>query len=769
VIERVQLLRNVGQFDSVSVPSQLTFAKVTLFYAENGRGKTTLAAILRSLASGDPKLITERRRLSATEDPHIIVNVGTPLIFDNGHWSSTYSNIAVFDDAFVSENVCSGVDIGSEHRQNLHELILGVQGVSLNAALQAHVENIEEHNRALKIKCDAIPASERGALTADAFCALKPNASVAMQIQQAERSLSAARSAESVAQRQPFTPLTLPTFDKDNISGLLLRDLPALDVDAAARVQAHLRMLGRDGESWVGKGMALLASTANEGAYEVCPFCSQDLNASTLMEAYRSYFGEDYAELKRNIEAALAGVLKMHGGDATSAFERAVRIAVESREFWKTFVEVPDLSIDTAAVARAWNRAKELIVAVLTRKKDSPLDPFTLSVADLQALTDYETAATTVAEVSKALQAVNPRIAIIKEQAASANVVTLAGDLAKLRATQARHSPATSILCKAYLDEKAAKKITESLRDGARQALDVYRTTIFPTYESAINGYLQRFNAGFRLSRVESVNNRGGSSCTYNVLINNVAVAITGPEGDPCFRNTLSAGDRNTLALAFFFASLDQDAQLAQKVVVIDDPMTSLDEHRALTTVQETGRLVDRVRQVVVMSHSKPFLCDVWKSADKTNRAALKIVRAGNGSTLVAWNVTQDLITEHDRRYAAVTAYIDGPISIHGQQGSDERSVAASLRHILEAYLRVAYPNVFPPGSLLGNFHDICVHRLSTAAEVLNQRDTDELRDLLDYANKFHHETNLAYETEHINDQQLVNFCRRTILFTSRR
>jgi wobble nucleotide-excising tRNase len=54
------------------------------------------------------------------------------------------------------------------------------------------------------------------------------------------------------------------------------------------------------------------------------------------------------------------------------------------------------------------------------------------------------------------------------------------------------------------------------------------------------------------------------------VLINNVAVGLADSNGEPCFRNTLSAGDRNTLALAFFFASLYQDPQIAQKTVVID-------------------------------------------------------------------------------------------------------------------------------------------------------------------------------------------------------
>ena len=69
---------------------------------------------------------------------------------------------------------------------------------------------------------------------------------------------------------------------------------------------------------------------------------------------------------------------------------------------------------------------------------------------------------------------------------------------------------------------------------------------------------------------------RGGSSCSYSVLVNNVPVALTADAGEPAFRNTLSAGDRNALALAFFFFTLDRDPQIAQSTVVIDDPMTSL-------------------------------------------------------------------------------------------------------------------------------------------------------------------------------------------------
>lgn len=51
---------------------------------------------------------------------------------------------------------------------------------------------------------------------------------------------------------------------------------------------------------------------------------------------------------------------------------------------------------------------------------------------------------------------------------------------------------------------------------------------------------------------------------------------------------------------------------------------------------------------------------------------------------------------------------------------------------------------------------------------ILSQADIVELRDILDYANKFHHDTNPAYETEAINDQELAHFCDRTLRFARR-
>jgi hypothetical protein len=119
----------------------------------------------------------------------------------------------VFAASFIAENVCSGIDIQTEHRQNLHELILGSQGVSLNTALQAHAAKIEEHNRELRTRADAIPATARGSLSVEAFCALEANPNIAQAITEADRALAAAKSAEAVRQQPQFGTLSLPTFD----------------------------------------------------------------------------------------------------------------------------------------------------------------------------------------------------------------------------------------------------------------------------------------------------------------------------------------------------------------------------------------------------------------------------------------------------------------------------------------------------------------------------------------------------------------------------
>jgi wobble nucleotide-excising tRNase len=767
MIGRIQLLRNIGQFDSVSTGATIPLGRITLVYSENGRGKTTLAAVLRSLATGNPLPIAERRRLAAQNPPHVVVECRggpRPAVFENNAWNRTLPDLVVFDDVFIDENVHSGLAVQAHHRQNLHELILGTQAVAMSRQLQQLVERIEDHNRELRAKERAIPAAARGPYSLDDFCALPARDDIDQAIQEGERALAAAREQDAIRTMPAFESLNLPPFDLAVAERVLQQDLHALDAATLARVQGHLAGLGPGGEAWVADGIRRIPQGPAATGAGTCPFCAQDLAGSPVLHHYRAFFTDAYASLKRTVADILRAVKDAHGGDVPAGFERAVRVIVERRQFWSRFSEVGEAAVDTAAIVRDWRTAFNAVLAQFAEKQAAPLDRMEVADRTRALVAAYEAHRMTIAAINQQLQDANRAIDVAKERAATANSAVLADDLARLKATKVRHEPETAVYCGEYLRERAAKQATEQQRDQVKAGLQQHRTRVFPGYQTAINLYLARFNAGFRLDSVTYADTRGGPTCTYNVLISNTPVSVGGADpvpGEPSFRSTLSSGDRNTLALALFFASLDQDTGLANKVVIIDDPISSLDEHRALTTVQEIRRLAERAAQLIVLSHNKPFLCRLWEGTDATMRAALEVIRDPAGSTLRVWDVGQDAVTEHDRRHVRLRDYV-------ANGTGDAREVARSLRPHLEAFLRVACPDQFPPGTLLGPFLNVCEQRGGTAAEILNHHAVEELRALVEYANRFHHDTNPAWETEAINDGELRGFVQRGLSFCRR-
>ena len=65
----------------------------------------------------------ERQRLGSQHPPHLVVGSGgQQIVFQNGAWPQQHPDLTIYDDAFVASNVCSGIDLGAAHRQNLHEL-----------------------------------------------------------------------------------------------------------------------------------------------------------------------------------------------------------------------------------------------------------------------------------------------------------------------------------------------------------------------------------------------------------------------------------------------------------------------------------------------------------------------------------------------------------------------------------------------------------------------------------------------------------------------
>lgn len=206
----------------------------------------------------------------------------------------------------------------------------------------------------MRLKEAAIPANARFGLGVEDFCALPEVADVDARIAEAERSLAAAQAAAAVQAEPTFAPLSLPAFDVNGLTALLARSMATLDADAAARVQAHLGMIGGNGERWVGEGVTILAESGQPWEEKDCPFCAQPLATAAIIKHYQAYFSEEYSALKAGLASATREISAAHSGEAPAAFEREIGVALQRRSFWAQFLDVPEITVDTADIARAW-------------------------------------------------------------------------------------------------------------------------------------------------------------------------------------------------------------------------------------------------------------------------------------------------------------------------------------------------------------------------------------------------------------------------------
>ena len=329
--------------------------------------------------------------------------------------------------------------------------------------------------------------------------------------------------------------------------------------------------------------------------------------------------------------------------------------------------------------------------------------------------------------------------------------------LARLIAQKARHIPDVSATCQTYQSLLGEKDNLEGQKETAKAALDEHTESVIDQYGQSINRYLDRFNAGFRISTPTHDYRGRTPSSSYQILINETPVELgraDTPLAEPSFKNTLSSGDRSTLALAFFFAQLQQDPDRTQKTVVLDDPFTSQDTFRRTQTAMEIKRCGDGCAQVLLLSHDPHFLKLVWDLLPPAGRKALQLARVGEKNTTIAECNIDEMVKS---RYRADVEKLQ---RYYSDGEGNARDVVQKIRPVLEGYCRNLYPSQFTDENALGTI----IGKIRTAgnAHPLFALDND-LEDLNEYTKRYHHGENPNAATEPIDDTELAGYVKRTL------
>lgn len=735
---------------------------MALVYAENARGKSTFCDILRSCQSNSPATVLGRRRLGTKGASEVELRTdGSNLKFDGTKWSAAFHNFAIFDSTFVHQNVYAGDRVDHDHKRNLYRVIVGEQGVKLAQKVEKLDADIREATKEVNAKRDVLTAMLPRGTDLKKFAALAADPDVATKIAAKENEIKVAEAASKRAaeinakgQLREITVPALPT----GLEALLQEKLPNLEEAAETKLRTHLAQHTTGGtEGWIQQGLAYQKG-------EVCPMCGQSTSGLDLLKAYRAYFDKTYSEFKQRLATTQQNVARAFSDKAALAIQTSLGENAALWEFWRQLgvgegLNVPDANPLVPAISKVGDEANALLQKKLAAPLEAvtPTDQFKQTVTDLTALTGVATTYNT------ALKAFNSEVIAFKTKQASTDVSKLKSELAALTLVQLRHSKDVVTALNSYMAAEQAKAHLDKEKTTAKAALDNYAQAILATHEKRINELLQMFGANFRIDGTERSYVGGKPSSNYKLLINGVSVELgdeTTPESAPSFRNTLSAGDRSTLALALFISQVERDANIKNKIVIFDDPFTSQDRSRRTATQALICNLGKTVAQVFVLSHDPHFLRALWDGyKGGGNNSCFQFIRMGNGTGIGEWDIVKETAGEYAKKHRVLWNYKYCP----AMSTASPREVAQTIRPVLEEYLRLKLPHSFGDNEWLGDF----------IAKIRNAPDTDPLaaaKCIVDrvalvneYGKRYHHSSNPSADTEIVDEAELLTYVEHSL------
>lgn len=479
-----------------------------------------------------------------------------------------------------------------------------------------------------------------------------------------------------------------------------------------------------------------------------------------LIQAYRSYFNHDYNQLKSSV-SKLDSLISALCGDAVAdrlmvGFDTASTII----KGWRDYRELSLPSLNESSLKLSLESIKHFLEELKLAKESNLLDAIGSENDETLIIEQWNVILEQIEGCNEIIGSSINLINDYKAGLATVNITSLTQEIDRLNLSKKRYQQDVLNLLTNLNDAEAAENFAKVEKLDKKKALNRIMQATLENYKDRINELLRSFGAQFAIPNI-NFDYRGGLRSNYGLEMRGTNIALTG--GAPDFKTSLSEGDKRSLAFAFFIASAEGAPDLNTKIVVIDDPMCSLDLNRKQQTRMVLKRIYDQCKQLIILAHDVHFIRKLRDEILKPKEVSLNDIKClklkpvtNHYSNFDNIDLDQECESGYFKCHRKLSEFMEG-------SAPSSMEVARSIRPMLEGYLHRRFPGMIEGGTMFGAVIQQ-VNNAQTPSPLSHARNiAGELNDINSYAGQFHHDTNPAADHIEIVDSELLHYVERAI------
>ena len=685
MLKKIQLIQGVGNFTRTAA-GRIDLDAVTVVYAENRSGKSTLCDVMYSLSENSPELIVNRESIpnNPNNPPKVELMFNTAggnvtSRFENGQWQTRApdcSKLYVFDHSFIHRNVISGLKQERQNSESMTGFILGESNTALFRALARVNNSLRDEKKLLsgmvgQFKthvADEVSVYVNSALPAETKEQLE--AKVALYETTKQQITATRHNIGRIKQRSVLSAAGNQVdfaSDIDSINSVLGTCLQNIHQSSLVSLQNHMADHVNNSavfKDWASKGVAQIKDD--------CPFCGQTFSADAqgLIIAYQKAFNAEFDNFNSQIRQTLNGLrqpfiipdsrdglIQQHQNNM-----RVLELYIEpevanNQELASLKVLLSEkheeILSDFEIVLANSKEATRFWTPRLEQKYSTPYDP-----AELVSFNELNMAANSYCKSIYDYWVVAEQInKILCAYRGSLSDLLLSNQLTEISQQQMQANfdlkrIELEPLCVQYKQKSEDVNKLDVTYQEQKLNLEQSQTFYLDTYFNSINELFRQLGSSdFEIIKVP--NNRGTQ------VIYDLRVKFKGQDIPSHRINTIfSESDRRALALCIFIAkvvSLPVEER-AKAILVLDDPVTSFDNERIGLILNKLHELQRTIKQLIVTTHYKGMAS---KAVKKFKRCVKPIKLAYGPETCLIEAVEIDdmMATEHDIAFDRIKAF----------------------------------------------------------------------------------------------------------------